>query len=78
MYPLSKWTENFRKAMTLANMAAAEIVGTDFIGSEHFIWAFLAFPDCEAYKILTAAGVTKEGYEAKFRAGVTRPIKEKV
>ena len=70
MYPLSKWTENFRKAMTLANMAAAEIVGTDFIGSEHFIWAFLAFPDCEAYKILTAAGVTKEGYEAKFRAGV--------
>ncbi|MBE5746832.1 MAG: ATP-dependent Clp protease ATP-binding subunit [Clostridiales bacterium] len=70
MHPLSKWTENFRKAMSLANMAAAEIVATYFIGSEHFIWAFLALPDCEAYKILTSAGVTKEKYEAKFRAGV--------
>ncbi len=70
MHPLSSWTENFRKAMSLANMAAAEIVDTYFIGSEHFIWAFLALPDCEAYKILTASGVTKEKYEAKFRAGV--------
>ena len=70
MHPLSSWTENFRKAMSLANMAAAEIVNTYFIGSEHFIWAFLALPDCEAYKILTAAGVTKEKYEVKFRAGV--------
>ena len=70
MYPLSSWTENFRKAMSLANMAAAEIVDTYFIGSEHFIWAFLNLPDCQAYKILTASGVTKDGYEAKFRAGV--------
>ena len=69
MYPLSRWTENFRKTMTLANMAAAEIVGTDFIGSEHFVWAFLAFPECEACKILTASGVTKENYESKFKAG---------
>ena len=70
MYPLSKATENFRKAMTLANKAAAEIACTDFIGSEHFIWAFLSLPECEAYKILNAAGVTKESYELRFKAGV--------
>ncbi|MBQ9713987.1 MAG: ATP-dependent Clp protease ATP-binding subunit [Clostridia bacterium] len=70
MYPLSKSTENFRKAMSLANMSAAEIVCTEFIGSEHFVWAFLSLPGCEAYKVLTAAGVYKEEYEAKFKAGV--------
>lgn len=70
MYPLSKATENFRKAMTLANKAAAEVVGTEFVGSEHFIWAFLALPECEACKILVSAGVSKEAYERRFQAGV--------
>ena len=51
MYPLSKSTENFRKALEIANRTAAEL-GTTFVGSEHFIYAFLSLPDCEAYKIL--------------------------
>ena len=77
MYPLSMATENFVKALELANYAAAEVVGTTFVGSEHFIWAFLSLPNCEAYKILTSVGVTKEGYERCFRAGVDPSYKGK-
>ncbi|MBQ7831839.1 MAG: ATP-dependent Clp protease ATP-binding subunit [Clostridia bacterium] len=71
MYPLSRATENFRKALELANRTAAEL-GTSFVGSEHFIYAFLALPDCEAYKILSAEGLTKEEYGALFTAVVDK------
>ena len=65
MYPLSKLTENFRKALTIAGQTAAEL-GTDFIGSEHFIYAVLCMPECEACKILVGEGVTKQEYGALF------------
>ena len=58
MYPLSKATENFKKALNLANIAAAEVAETNFVGSEHFIYAFLQLDGCEAQKILLSAGVT--------------------
>jgi ATP-dependent Clp protease ATP-binding subunit ClpA len=71
MYPLSKSTENFRKALEIANRTAAEL-GTTFVGSEHFIYAFLCLPDCEAYKILAHEGVCKEEYGALFTKSVDK------
>ena len=65
MYPLSKATENFRKSLEKANMIAAEL-GTSFVGSEHFIYAFLCLPECTAYKVLTAEGVRAEIYGGFF------------
>ena len=65
MYPLSRATENFRKAVEIAHRTAAEL-NTTFVGSEHFIYAFLCLPDCEAYKILAHEGVNKEEYGALF------------
>ncbi|MBQ8229660.1 MAG: ATP-dependent Clp protease ATP-binding subunit [Clostridia bacterium] len=70
MYPLSKTTENFRKAFQIANEVAAEIAETNFIGSEHFIYAFLQLPECEAYKILISAGVDKERYQVLFKTNI--------
>ncbi|MBR1974842.1 MAG: ATP-dependent Clp protease ATP-binding subunit [Clostridia bacterium] len=66
MQPLSKTTENFKKAFKLANEAAAAVAGTSFIGSEHFIYAFLQLPECDAYKILTGCCVTPEQYSKLF------------
>ena len=68
MYPKSMATEIFRQALDLANQAAVEFVETEFVGSEHFIYAFLSLPTCEAYKILTSAGIQKEAYGAHFYA----------
>ena len=65
MYPLTRATEIFRQAVKIAHSTAAEL-GTSFVGSEHFIYAFLSFPECEAYKILAHEGLTKEEYGALF------------
>ncbi len=66
MYPFSMATENFRRALDVATRASAEFVETDFIGSEHFIYAFLNVPECEAYKILTSAGIDPDEYARVF------------
>ena len=66
MYPLSLSPENYRKALELAAKAAVEEVKTEFIGSEHLVYAFLLLPECEAYKILTDAGVTPDDYKRVF------------
>ena len=50
MYPLSKATQNLNAAIKLANKTAAEVAETNFIGSEHFIYAFLNMPKCAACK----------------------------
>ncbi|MBR2623463.1 MAG: ATP-dependent Clp protease ATP-binding subunit [Clostridia bacterium] len=71
MYPLSKSTENFRKALEIAQRTAAEL-STSFIGSEHFIYAFLCLPECEAYKILAREGVCKEEYGALLTKSVDK------
>ena len=69
MYPLENWTENFNKAFTIAGSIAAE-TGTNFIGSEHLIYAFLSLPESEACKILAGEGVSKEEYGALFTHSV--------
>ena len=66
MYPLSMATENYRRALDEAAKVAAEEVKTDYIGSEHLIYGFLKVPQCEAYKILTEAGVRLGAYADVF------------
>ncbi len=68
---LSKTTDNFKKALELANMTAAEL-NTSFVGSEHFVFAFLGLPECEAYKILVGVGVQPNAYRALFTRKVDK------
>ena len=68
----NKITENFNQAIALANKLAAEVVETTFIGSEHIVRAFLDLPACEAYKILTQAGVSPAKYDALFKKNVDK------
>ena len=69
MYPLEKWTPNFIKSFKKAGVIAANS-GTSFIGTEHMIYAFLCTPECEAYKVLVAEGVTCERYGSFFNHSV--------
>lgn len=71
MYPLSNVTENFKKALFIAQKTAASS-GTSFVGSEHFIYAFLCIPECTAYGILLREGVTREEYGKLFLRSVDR------
>ena len=72
MYPLSKATQNLQAVVQYANKTAAEIAETNFIGSEHFVYAFLNMPKCEACKILVRAGVSKEKYGQLFLQNVDK------
>ncbi len=66
MHQLSKATQNLQAALQLANKTAAEVAETSFVGSEHFVYAFLHMPKCAACKILVKAGVKKEEYARLF------------
>ena len=74
MYPLSKATENFKKALEIANGVAAGLTETEslFIGSEHFVYAFLQLDGCDAQKILLGAGVNPQQYVRLFKANVDK------
>ncbi|MBO5737598.1 MAG: ATP-dependent Clp protease ATP-binding subunit [Clostridia bacterium] len=61
MKSLSNATGVFKKALEIAEFTIARLDIT-YIGSEHFIYAFLCIPECEAYKILAREGVYKEEY----------------
>ncbi len=67
MYPLTLATENLKNAIVLAMDAADKLVATDFVGSEHLVYAFLQNPECEGYRILTASGINPADYEREFR-----------
>ncbi len=71
MYPLSRSTKNFRKAKDIAQYTAAKL-GTSFIGSEHFIYAFLSVPECTACQILEGMGVDKDEYGALLTYSVDK------
>ncbi len=71
MRPLSEATENLKKALAVATKTAGEVVGTSFIGSEHVLYAFLSLPECEAYAVLTGAGVDAQSYNAYFLRSTT-------
>lgn len=71
MYPLSKSTKNFKLALDIANQTAAELA-TSFVGSEHFVYAFLCIPECEANMVLASEGVTREEYGSLFTKKVDK------
>ena len=74
MYPLTKASENFRKALKIANEITVQ-KGASYVGSEHFIYAFLCLPECTAYGILASEGVTKNEYEDIFFAKIDKNSK---
>ena len=76
MYPLTYATENFIKALELAQRTAA-LAGTSFVGSEHFIYAFLCLPECSAYGILYREGVVREEYGKFFSMKVDKAFSGK-
>ena len=65
MYPLTKATENLRKALQICNETTVQ-KGATYVGTEHFIYAFLCMPSCSAYGILASEGVTKNEYAELF------------
>ncbi len=72
MHLLSKATQNLQAAVAFANKTAAEVAETTFIGSEHFVYAFLNMPKCEACKILNKAGVKKDKYQTLFLQNIDK------
>ena len=69
-------TKNLQNAVEHAR-CAAEALDIEYIGSEHFIYAFLCMPECEAYKILAREGVCKEEYGKLLKLVVSKSYKEK-
>jgi len=65
MYPLSKASENLRKAFALVNDIAVQNE-VRYVGSEHFVYAFLQMPQSSAYQVLTSCGIKKEDYAQIF------------
>ncbi len=73
MHPFSQGTENLQKAYDIATKAAVEIAGSNYIGSEHILYAFLHLPECSAYGVLTQAGISASEYARAFRALKSSP-----
>ena len=61
MYPITRASENFRKALQFSNRLTVE-KGATYVGSEHFIYAFLRMPECSAYGILVGEGITENEF----------------
>ncbi len=67
MHPFSQGSKELQTVYDVATKAAVEIVGTNYIGSEHILYAFLNYPECEAYGILIQAGIDADEYTRAFR-----------
>ena len=74
MQPISKSSENFRKALRIANEITVQ-KGVSYVGSEHFVYAFLRMPSCAAYKVLTAQGITSAAYDDRFFESIDKKNK---
>ena len=59
---LSKFSENLKEALKIANQATIEH-GAVYVGSEHVIYGFLSLPACSAYGILASEGIAKSEYQ---------------
>lgn len=62
---LSKFSENLKEALKLANQVTIEH-GAVYVGSEHIVYGFLSLPRCSAYGILAGEGITKSEYADVF------------
>ena len=74
MQPISKSSENFRKALRIANEITVQN-GVTYVGSEHFVYAFLRIPTCAAYKVLSAGGISSAVYDARFFESIDKRSK---
>lgn len=48
----------------------AEIFKSSYIGSEHLVFAMLNLPECAAYKILSAQGISAKDFEDYFARSI--------
>ena len=74
MRPLTLASKNFNIALTIANEITVE-KGATYVGSEHFVYAFLCLPGCHAYGILAGEGVTRNEYEELFFKSIDKHSK---
>ena len=77
MYPITRASENFRKALQFSNRLTVE-KGATYVGSEHFIYAFLRMPECSAYGILVGEGITENEYGDIFFAQLEKNKNTKI
>ncbi len=71
MNPFSNGTEHLKNVYALAVKSAVEISTTNYIGSEHFLYALLHLPECDAYAVLTQSGVDIDDYDRAFHEVTT-------
>lgn len=71
MYPYDHFSENLKNVLETAKKVAA-FYETDYIGSEHILFAILNLPDTRACKILNECGVQEAVYRKKFVAGLEK------
>ncbi|MBD5632400.1 MAG: ATP-dependent Clp protease ATP-binding subunit [Clostridia bacterium] len=67
----NKFTDNLQQVLSVAD-EAAKIYGSSYIGSEHIVFAMLNCPDCTAYKVLNACGVSEPEYRGYFQRSIDR------
>ncbi len=66
MNPFSMGSENLQRVYNIAMQAAVEVAETEYIGSEHLLYAFLHLPTCDAYAVLVQAGIDVDDYDRYF------------
>ena len=71
MFPYDHFSENLKNVLETAKNVAA-FYETDYIGSEHILFAILNLPDTRACKILHECGVQEAMYRKKFVAGLEK------
>jgi len=75
MVTASSFVEDSRRTLNLAK-SEAERLGTDYLGSEHFLYGLTSDPNLPAYQLLLEAG-SVDGVRSKLGI-VYKPTGEKV
>lgn len=65
MYDFNKFSINLQKILKLS-IEAAQYYGSNYIGSEHILFAMLNVPESRACKLLKQEGVEESKYRAAF------------
>ena len=66
---LNRFTDNLQQVLSVAEEAAVAY-DSSYIGSEHIVFAMLNCPDCTAYKVLNACGVSEPEYREYFSRSI--------
>ena len=67
----NRFTDNMNQVFAIAE-EAAKVYGTNYIGTEHIVFAMLNCPDCTAYKILKSCDVNEAMYREYFARSVDK------